>query len=272
MLTTYSEECSALVFYGIEPAVSSLAGFYNGINDWSQEVCCPFDKMSVHGTGYSRKWVSFEHGDAKLQKEGFNAITSVFVVSLTPDARIPVNDYLVTAGFSAKNSYADLVCRSSITPLSRAAMLPIAGTIIRSVKPTYGIGYKRLHSLGPAMYAIGIGQGLGPKGYGISSQLTPEERAESERISRWGNGMLGRVWEKGLLRDVYPWNFLTRPHLVKQVGTISLEKWIRQDERRGRLEPLGDGISFWEVDDINMSSIRKELLEADVIFDWKKHL
>jgi hypothetical protein len=149
-------------------------------------------------------------------------------------------------------------------------MIAFARSIAEDVKPDYGISYTRKHRLGPLMYAIGICQGLGSGGYGVD--LTESEREEAESISRWGDGMMERVWQKGILRDVYLWNFLTHPHLVKPVGGVPFKMWIQQDVRRGTVNTLCDGISLWQVDEANLPSVRQSLHQASLIFDWKKHL
>jgi hypothetical protein len=247
-----------------------LAGFYDHVLQWFQELGCSADKMSVHGPGHSGNTVSFASANAKLKKMGFEGITDLSIFSLAPAARIPMNDYLLTASWSAKYSYACVVSRSSIVPLSRSAMLPFAKNIVQDVNPAYGIGYKRDHRLGPAMYAIGICQGLGPGGYGVG--LSEAEQMEADSISRWGDGMTARIWQKGTIRDVYLWNFLTNPQLTKQVGGIPLEQWVRQEARRGTVTPLCNGVSLWEVDEANLPIVRQAIHQAGVMFDWKKHL
>lgn len=268
MAKVISEECASIALYGIDPASESLAGFYHRVLQWFQELSCSTDKMSVHGPGHSGNTVSFASANAKLKKTGFDGITDVSIFSLAPDARIPMNDYLLTASWSAKYYYACVVSRTSIAPFSRSAMLPFAQKIIQDVKPAYGIGYKRDHRLGPAMYAIGICQGLGPGGYGVG--LTEAEQAEADSISRWGDGMTARVWQDGILRDVYPWNFLTRPQLVRPVGGKSLEQWIGQDGSRGTLSPVAENVLLWEVEEARIPDLRLTLHEAGVIFDWRK--
>lgn len=265
-----SEQCSVVSLYGIASTKESLANFYHRIVQWFQEVGHSVDKLSVHGPGHSGRPVSFASADSKLRKLGFEGITDLDVFSLIPDARIPINDYLLTATWSATESYVYIVSRSSIASLSDSVMLPLARKIIQDVKPAYGIGYTRNHRLGPAMYAVGIAQGLGLDGYGVG--LTPAEQEEANSICRWGDGIAERIWEKGVLRDVYPWNFLNQFHLAKQIGDTSLEQWIQRDEQRGNLSSFQDGITFWNVPESSLPLLRQILFRAGVIFDWKKQL
>src|SRR5437763_168555 len=93
---------------------------------------------------------------------------------------------------------------------SRSAAIGEECWVVRYVIPEYGIGYARPAPLGPTWYAIGICQG-----FPIS--LTKAEYEQKLTISRWANAMRARVWQRGVLRDVYPWNFLTQPQLSASV-------------------------------------------------------
>lgn len=192
------------------------------------------------------------------------------VTAMTPGGQIPVIDWLLTADWSVAYSYALVAARLSLATLSSESMLPLARTLGQDSKPEYGTRYTRAHRLGPAAYSIGICQGFGPGGYGVD--LTEAEREESINISRWGNGLTGRVWRQGILRDVYPWNFLTGPHFASQVGGVPFEQWVQQDARRGIFSPLYDGLSLWEVAEANIPDVRQALRHAEILIDWKKHL
>jgi hypothetical protein len=265
-----SDACSVVAFYGIDTGAKAAEAFYQAVVKWATELGCPPDKLSVHGPGHSGKPASFARMGAKLQKAGFEGVRSLSVTTMTPGGQIPVNDWLLMADWSVEYSYALVAARASLATLSSESLLPLARKLVQDSKAEYGVGYTRAHRLGPAMYAIGICQGLGPGGYGID--LTEAEREEADNISRWGDGLTGRVWRQGVLRDVYPWNFLTGSHLTKQVGGVPLEQWIRQDARRGAFSPLCDGVSLWEVVEANIPDVRRALRQAGVIFDWKRHL
>lgn len=262
---TISEECSALAFYGIEPSPKAAESFYHTIVKWFNEQGCPPDKMGVTGPGHSDKVISFRRGNAKLLKAGFEGITDIELISTIPGARIPGHDYYLTATYDGrdKSLKADVVARSSIATLSPTSMLPMARTLAQHLNPAYGIGYRREHRLGPELYASGICMGLG---------LTGADDEEAMNISRWGYvGIVKQVYREGLLRDVYPWNFLTQPQLNRQVGQVPLQEWIGEDPRRGNLAPLCDGITLWEVARGNLLDVRLALREAGVIFNWQTY-
>lgn len=96
------------------------------------------------------------------------------------------------------------------------------------------------HRLSPDLYAVGV------------LRLEPEEISTGEayqellNVPRWLDmGMRLGVWRQGVLRDVYPWNFLTAPQLAAKVEGCSLRAWISQDVRRGTLTAVSDAVVPW---------------------------
>lgn len=260
-----SEKCSAIAFYDIDTAPKTAEGFYRTVVKWFTDLGYPPDKIGVTGTGHGGKLRSFVRGNAKLRNMGFQGVLAVEVISSTPNA-LTGHGFVLTAGYVGKpdRSYADVVARTSLATLSSSSMLPLAQMLVQELKPAYGIGYQMEHRDGPEVYVFGMGYG--------SEILKGEAYEEARNRARWGDiGMVEQVWREGLLRDVYPWNFLTRPQLTRPIGKVSLEQWIRQDARRGRLSPLCDGVFLWEVDDANIPDIRRALRQAGAIFDWRTY-
>jgi hypothetical protein len=263
---TISEECSVVAFYGIEPSEKAAESFYCTMVEWFNELGCPPDKAGVTGPGHSDTIVSFTRVNAKLQKSGFADVSDIELISTTPGAQIVAHDYYLTATYNGRdeNWYAFIVARSSLVTLSPTSMLPVARTLIQGLKPSYGIGYEMEHRRGPEWDVVGFGYG--------GEILTGEAYEEARNRARWCDmGMVHQVYREGLLRDVYPWNFLTKPQLVKQVDGVPLEQWIEQDARRGTLSPLCAGVSLWEVADANIPEVRQTLRKAGAIFDWRTY-
>ncbi len=88
----------------------------------------------------------------------------------------------------------------------------ITRTLIGGIYPLYGIGFRREMDLGPFRTVWGDARACSRGG---------EEKPGGERIDKWRTfGIEQRVYEKGLLRDVYPWNFLTNLQLSRQIEGI----------------------------------------------------
>jgi hypothetical protein len=218
----------------------------------------PPEMLSVHGAGFSGKPSGFKRNNAKLERNGFAAVTDFTLFAPLPDAQVPVNDYNVMACYSIAGSFALIAARSTVLPLGDSRTRGIATELVEHISPRYGIGYERAQRLGPATYAIGISQGLGESG---------EEYAEALRISRWGDRAIKeRVWRDGILRDVFPWNFINRQQLTMPVGEVPLGVWIGEDAKRGVLEQVSDDLHLWRLAPEQFGSVRAVLVEAKLIF------
>jgi hypothetical protein len=257
-----SDECSALAFYGIRPSAPAAEAFYHTMVKWFGELGHPPDKAGVTAPGFGAQLGSFDRFNAKLAKKGFRKVTGLTLVATTPRARIWSDDYYVTASYMGEDDEltADVVARSSVATLSATSLLPVARELAAILKPAYGIGYTRAHRLDPEFYAIGMNVDR--------DDLTPDELAEQDWIGTWGETLFtDQVYRKGILRDVYRWNFLTRPHLKKTVGGVPLDRWIRQSARRGKLSEFGRGTYLWEVAGKQIPAVRRALRAAGLILE-----
>jgi hypothetical protein len=267
MITQYSAKSSAVAFYGIQATPEGAQQFYDIVVNWCSRHECPPDKLAVVGPGYSGKPVHFSRPDSKLRREGFVGVSMLSIIALAPGARIPMMDYLISGDYSEPSRFGSIVSRSSIVSLADPDMLYTAKAIMLALKPEYAIGYNRPHQWGPAMYAMGIQQGLGLNGTGV--QLTDEEAIESQNIWAWRFGLQEKVWNSGRIREVYPWNFLNETQLAAPVGDITLRNWIRSDPKRGSLAYFESDLCMWEVQPEQVPAIRTTLDYAGVIFRRK---
>jgi hypothetical protein len=152
---------------------------------------------------------------------------------------------------------------SAISGLENDQILPIAQKIVEQLAPEYGIGYRRQHRLGPAFYAVGLVAGLG---------FSDEQDEEAQAISNWASpGMEEAVYCEGILRDVYPWNFLNEAHLKRAVEGKPLANWIGSDPSRGKLIAFPRGLVLWELEQSQLAKVQQTLKAARMIFDWREY-
>jgi len=85
------------------------------------------------------------------------------------------------------------------------------------------------------------------------------------------SAMDDRLWRQGVLRGIYPWNFLNAAQLDMSVDGMSLRHWIEKDPHRGKLELLNDGLFLWEIANAHLPSVGQVLQKAEIIFDWRKY-
>jgi hypothetical protein len=256
--------CTVIAFYGVHPGRRSLVDFFRATVEWFTEIGHPPDKLAVGTPGKFGKQQSFSRAANKLQQFGFDNITTLEITSMLPGGEYPLRDYLLTCTYSALSHYATLEARSSLAALSRSSLDLIAGAVAEAVEPEYGIGYYREHKLGPSFYAIGICKGL---------SYSEEDMEAASHISKWGQiGMELKIWKKGLLRDLYPWNFVSELQLSALISGVSLRDWIQSDKRRGSLSSFWNGLTLWEVDEAHLVQVRSELWNSGLIFNWRDYL
>jgi hypothetical protein len=100
---------------------------------------------------------------------------------------------------------------------------------------------------------------------------TGEVYEVARSVSRWCDmGMVKQVYQAGLLRDVYLWNFLNSAQLSTLIGGVPLKEWIPQAAGRGKISPFNGGLVFWEVDEADLGQVRTELQKGGAIFNWRK--
>jgi hypothetical protein len=160
-------------------------------------------------------------------------------------------------------AYAVIAADEALASVTAMALSDTAAELSAILHPAYGIGFARKRQLGPTFYAIGVSQGLASSG---------PEYEEALQISRWSNiGRARRVYQRGLLRDVYPHSWLNLSQRSSSVCGVSLETWIESDPLRGKLQPEKDGLRRWDVEPPHLPEIRNALWQAGVIFDWRMH-
>src|SRR5262249_34024626 len=116
-----------------------------------------------------------------------------------------------------------------------------------------------------ALYVIGINMEYYANGH---FQQAVENDDEAGRIAEWSlTGMPDQVYRKGILRDVYRWNFLTPPQLKRRIGKTTLERWTRADARRGTLGAFEGNMVLWEVNKRSIPGVRKALRQAGAILE-----
>ena len=250
------DECGVVAFYGLHVQREALSLFYDELLQWFNKYGARPNKLAVEGDGYSGKTGAFSRIDSQLRERGFRGIESISVFSMSSDGTIPILDWNMTAEVSLKPSCAVFSGHSSF--VDETAMLDIARQAVVHLKPDYGIGYWRESRLGPVMYAMGIS-------HGINSFSGPEYE-EGVKISRWTEGMNENVYCDGLLRDIYPYNFLTDEQTSRNVGNVTLARWIQEDSKRGRLIEFQDHVSLWLLNESEITYVREVLERGGFIF------
>lgn len=259
-----SDECSVIALYGFAVDPSIVESVYERVVSWFDSLNAPATTLAVEGRGFSGKVRTFSRLNARLRKRGFQDVADFEVSSLGANGGFPLRDGPLTASLVLESEYFLAAVRSSLADLTADSMRGLARDVIGFLHPAYGVGYRRERAKGPPFYAIGLSMGL---------QHSGPEYEEGLSICRWGDtGMEERVWREGILRDVYPWNFLTQVQLRKRIGRMSLKRWIGEGQRRGKLSKFEGDMYLWELKPGEIRSVRPVLREAGLIFDYRNYL
>ncbi len=100
---------------------------------------------------------------------------------------------------------------------------------------------------------------------GVSYGETSDK--EGEEIAKWGvYGVDQCKIQGGLLRDVYPLNFLTSAHLERCVEQVKLLAWIAEADWRGTVSLFQNSIHLWRVPAEGINPVRKSLSKSGIVF------
>lgn len=254
-------------FYGAEPPSDAVEWFFRATVSWFTELGFPPSRLGVTGDGYSGKMGTFRRGISKVNARGFASIAALEVDALLPDDSSGMRYFVSSAVSRCRRvgRYAVISVPTTCCPMN--IWLPIARQIARRLRPVYGIAYYRALKDGPLFYALGVNVCRPADKVPIGDEY---ERTRS--ISRWSDtGMENEVYQEGLLRYVYRWNFLTRPQLDREIEGVPLAEWIQADPHRGTLAQFADDVWLWEVENGELDWIRERLHDANAIFDWRRY-
>lgn len=151
-------------------------------------------------------------------------------------------------------------CDQALAGIDLDFLEEVIGQFSQIVQLRYGIGYVKQFEFGPCVYAHGMVSGFG---------YSREDLIKADRIGAWfRERMAGNRHLAGLLRDVYPLNVISEPHLSQRVEGLPLADWIRQLRLRGTLRSLPGGATLWRIDEANIESVRAPLADAGLLIAY----
>jgi hypothetical protein len=152
--------------------------------------------------------------------------------------------------------------------IDQAAVPDLKGTFQRIVQfvsdelqPIYGIGLSMPYFWGPRAFAQGSSSSrfatVDKTFYGPPVQM----REQSIAFGRTFRADSGKRQLNENLRDVFPFNLLSRGHLDRRVDGKRLESWIDANTY-GALRQLSPVTWQWDVPPEDVQRIRKRLIDA----------
>ncbi|HXK59408.1 MAG TPA: hypothetical protein PLP42_05880 [Acidobacteriota bacterium] len=248
--------CSCMALYGVGDQMN-LEDMFRMVLDLFARLGYPPDTMAILGRGFSDKAVSFERSYKKLQKKGMQDVTAIDIHALYPDCKQPLVGWRIAGSINRKAGTVVFGFDETVRGYDSEFLDELAVLFRRCFPFKYGIAYRRHLERGPVLFAYGMACGLG---------YSEQERREAEEISRWFNDDIDkRSFLSGLLRDVFPQNWLTDLHLSVRVGSLNLLDWIATSPSRGCLRQLESDLWSWLVEPSQIEAVRRTLAEHGLL-------
>jgi len=249
----------ALRLYGIKIDSQAAKNFFEFVTKWFDDLGYPPNKLAIKAPGHSGKVISFARGKNKLSRNGFDNISTILISSLAEDGTHTSFHHLIEAMFSDFTSRLVIRASTKIESLSLDSFLPAAKILIQDFQPDYGIIWRFYRQTKSDIYES-------------HQRFSREYGEESTRLHKWDDYDLHlSLQNQGLIRGVYPFNFLNSSQLQMPVEGVSLSDWIQQDPQRGTLEPIDERLTLWRVPEEAIPAIRDILWKTGQIFDWNKY-
>ncbi len=211
----------------------------------------------------SGKNINFNNGIRQLEKMDYQ-VEDIWIGALPKEYCSDTGDALFSASLytTLLTNECKLIFNDDIAPFNVNLVNRLALGLWQITGAQYGYFYQRSIYHGPSWYPSGIISGL--------KRNNPEHEKEEKLIGKWGRSRYPNNTKNkyiiGRLRDIYPINFLTLPHLKWEVFKgQTLEEWIRSHKNRGTLELLQEGFWSWIVEKDDIISIRESLKDTGII-------
>jgi hypothetical protein len=94
------------------------------------------------------------------------------------------------------------------------------------------------------------------------------------RIGPRNEGILGddRPHDlRGVFRDVYPRNVITKEHLSVKLGSLTMQDWINADSSRGTLDPIENALYLWTVPSECINQVRLEMRRHNLLIAYLEY-
>jgi hypothetical protein len=277
----------SLVFYGIESGVERLRSFHETVTAWLREIGLSPDDVLIGRPGQGDIAGDLAHVTSALAGAGFTGVESVEITVSPEDGKATTTEFVVNATCS-DGRYAIVAVRGTVANYTNGRLVSLAQKLIEALSPSYGFGHHMALFLEPQLYALGktptLFQMFQPREdeeddeseddpadvRDISRALIEDPDMSLEQIVQWGKmAMPMELYRKGVLRDVYPWNFLNKPQRSAPMEGVTLEEWIKADRSRGKIGPIPCDLAFWAIEPDRIDEIRPLLERNKVIFDFR---
>ena len=242
-------------------ALHDFAMIPENIKEWFDYTLDFFRAHGIEPTRMSSqktdKTVSMKIGIKQLEENDYKINENIWIGATPPNHNSDMFDsiFMVSLEYTFGTTFV-LCFDNQITHFDNHLIDNLTKYFSIFSRSQYGYAYQHKFSQGPDFYAVGS--------LGGRDRLPDEER---EKINRWNNVycMPDGIYTLGDLRDIYPYNFLSTPHLERDIFGQPLRQWIESHSSRGKLTPLTDTLWSWHLTPDQISPVRNALAPTGII-------
>lgn len=221
--------------------------------------------LAATAPGVGRRYGAYSRKTRALEKCLPDEIKSWSLKHMPAERPARRTDWLVDANASAERNSLLLGYATADVAMSMSAGDLVFRSLADVARAQYGFVYRQRASFMPIYYHYGMTEAM-------TSSLWGDESGMS--ISWWSvnDAHVAHCQSAGVLRDIYPTSYLSRPYLDARLGhsRTTLEQWINADSgSRGTLEPFTDLLTKWTPPVEKIPQIREELYRAGRVFYWR---
>ena len=253
---------NAIAFHDFKKTSINWKEWFYYIEEWFRKGGLIPNRIS----GASGKTIKFENGKKKLEKKSFKSIEydGVWVIATPPEVGTEMFDFIFAVDLHDEpNGKKTLVLcwDDQIIKFDQFYIENLAKDLYEYLEPAYGYAYQRPFKLGPSFYPFGVSSGL---------DYSEEEEKEADQISKWADeyGYEDGDYKTGLMRDIYPMNFLSEVHFKQKIEGQNLKSWIESSSENGELKQLADNLWSWWVPKDKIPAIREKFIPTGLLLSF----
>ena len=252
---TRGEISNTLVFHDFSQQDVNLTGLFYNLEMWFQQMGLTPNRIS----GRAGKNIGFEREKKRLEKGNFGDLDNGFwIAALPPKVGTEMFDFICAAHLDCDPGYRGtlLLCwDDQLDSFQKEKLNAFVKDLTKFTKPAYGYAYQMEFHYGPSFYPFGVI---------VNGGKSLEER---EKITCWGNAYSyeSGSYRTGHLRDIYPMNLLSEPHLNQQVFDTNLQNWIESSPDHGELKKLTETLWEWWVPEDKIEPVRDALKPTGIL-------
>ncbi len=255
-----TEIARTFCFYNVKETQNSIQNLFTYFEPFAEKFAQPWGALGITG---KQKLLQFKTGKRKLEKMNFEGIDSFNLLGGVDEPGTHLNWKInVGVDFGRYSRSINFSYPADFDIDHQAFGVQLIKDVSQFCDFEYGIGFERRYVWGPDMYCSGT--------ISTGSRLEVPD-PERKQITAWGNAykFSDGKYKVGDFRDVYPYNMLTEPHLIRQVGPQTLKDWILSNPQHGVLEKVTDKHWLWSIDPEQIPAIQEALEPTGMLLCYK---